>query len=174
MQRLKVSRLLRESSATGRILARFVSKARRMIGLLALRLGTPALATIPISAVMLPKLETVGAQQPLADAAHLFIGGRGNQGVPVVADGATIGVVTRDDVAIGLQRSGPAAPVSEAPRHNVVTVAPSDSLADVLEQLYAASPETVAVVVDNGRPVGVLTVQHLVAYVEDRKVPALA
>ena len=143
-----------------------------MLGKLALRLGAPALATVPISAVMLSRLDTVGAQQPLQDAAHLFIGGRGEQGVPVIEDGATIGVVTRDDIAIGLQRSGPRALVSEAPCHNVVTVSPSDSLSDVLERLYAALPDSIAVVVDHDTPVGVISVKHLVAYVEARKTAA--
>lgn len=140
-----------------------------MLARMATRLGPPALATIPVSAVMLSRLQTVGTEQPLQDAAHLFIGGHNTEGVPVVDHGTTVGVMTRDDVAIGIQRSGPASPVSEAPCHNVVTVSPSDSLADVLDQLYAATPETVAVVVDNGTPVGVLTVQHLVAYVESRE-----
>ena len=119
---------------------------------------------------MLSRLDTVGAEQPLEDAAHLFIGGRGAEGVPVIEDGTTIGVVTRDDVAIGLQRSGPGARVSEAPCHNVVTVSPSDSLSEVLDRLYAASPGTIAVVLDHGTPVGVLSVKHLVAYVEARTV----
>jgi predicted transcriptional regulator len=139
-----------------------------MLGHVASCLGKPALASVPISAVMLSRLETVDAEQSLEDAAHLFVGGR-NEGVPVIEGGTTVGVVTRDDVAIGLERSGPSGRISEAPCHNVVTVSPSDSLAEVLARLYAASPETLAVVVDDdGIPVGVLTVQRLVAYVEGR------
>ena len=77
-------------------------------------------------------------------------------------------MVTRDDVAAGLERRGPHAAVSEAPRHDVLEVAPSDSLADVLEQLRAA-PDRVAVVIDRGAPVGLLTIEKLVAYVQNAK-----
>ena len=56
--------------------------------------------------------------------------------------------------------------IGEQACHDVVTVSPSDSLAEVLDQLYAASPDSIAVVVDRGKPVGVLTVENLVDYVE--------
>jgi len=141
-----------------------IGSVRRALGRIAFRLGAPALASVPISAVMLSRLQTVGAQQSLEDAASLFIGGR-NHNVPVISNGTPIGVVTRDDVAYGIEKSGPTACIAEAPRHDVVTVSPSDTLADVLERLYAM-PDAVAVVVDRGTPVGVLTYEHLMAYVE--------
>lgn len=142
-----------------------VGSARRALGKLAFRLGAPALATVPVSAVMLTKLDTVGAQQSIEDAACLFIAGR-NESVPVLEDGAPVAVMTRDDFTSGLERSGPTATIGEQPCHDVVTVSPSDSLAEVLEQLYAAAPDSIAVVVDRGKPVGVLTVENLVDYVE--------
>ncbi len=146
-------------------LGRLTRAAIRKLSVVARKLGAPALTTIPVSAVMLHALPVVTSQQALADVAQLFIGGR-NQELAVVEDGLPVGVVTRADVALGLERSGPHASVGESPQHDVVTVAPSDSLADVLDQLRAA-PDSVAVVVDQGEPVGLLTFEQIVAYLDD-------
>lgn len=148
-------------------LARVVDAASRKLGIVARRLGAPVLKTIPVSAVMLSALPVVKSSQPLEDVAELFIGGRNKQ-LAVVEDGQPVGVVTRDDVAIGLERRGPHASVGEAPQHDVVTVTPSDSLADVLDQLREA-PDRVAVVVDHGQPVGLLTFEKLVAYLDEHR-----
>lgn len=125
-------------------------------------LGAPGLATIPVSAAMLTALPVIKPEQPLEDVAQLFVGGRNHQ-LAVVEDGHPVGVVTRADVAAGLEHRGPHASVAEAPRHDVFEVAPSDSLADVLEQLRA-DPNRVAVVIDHGAPVGLLTFEKLAAY----------
>ena len=148
-----------------RALARLISAASSKLGSVARRLGAPVLTTIPVSAVMLTALPVVKASQPLEDVAELFIGGR-NRELAVVEDGQPVGVVTRDDVAVGLARRGPHASVGEAPQHDVVTVTPSDSLADVLAQLRDL-PDSVAVVVDQGQPVGLLTFEKLVAYLDE-------
>ncbi|MEJ7603304.1 MAG: CBS domain-containing protein [Kofleriaceae bacterium] len=165
MERPSGPRILRKTSARRRMLVAAVGSARRALTKLAFRLGVPALATVPGSALMLQKLETVGAHQPIEDAARLFIGGR-TDSVPVIADGTPVAVMTRADFTSGLERSGPTAMIGEQTCHDVVTVSPSDSLADVLDQLYAAAPDSIAVVVDRGKPVGVLTVATLEDYVD--------
>lgn len=146
-----------------RTLGRLTVRAIRRLSRIARRLGYPALATVPVSAAMLSRLQTVSPQQHLEDVAALFVGGR-NAEIPVVVDGTPVAVVTRDDVARGLAQNGPHASIAEAPRHDVVTVTPSDSLADVLEQLRAY-PDAVAVVLDHGSPVGLLTYERLSAYI---------
>jgi len=147
-----------------RKLAAILDASTRLLARVARRLGGPALATVPISAVMLSRLETVSDEQPIEDVVQLLVGGRHEQ-LPVVVDGTPVGVVTRDDVATGLRESGPHAPLAAAPRHDVVMVAPSDSLADVFHLLQEA-PDAVALVVDRGEPVGLLTYDHLVEYIE--------
>lgn len=147
-----------------RTLGQLTSSAIRKLTTMARSLGYPTLATIPVSAAMLTRLETVSPQQPLEDVALLMVAGRNAQ-LPVVDHGMPVGVVTRDDVALGLERNGPHACISEAPRHDVVTVTPSDSLADVLAQLRAL-PHSVALVVDHGEPVGLLTIERLQAYLD--------
>jgi predicted transcriptional regulator len=150
-----------------RVLFRVLEQATQKLVHLGARLGRPALATVPVSAVMLSRVDSVGVEQPLEEAAQLLVSKRCVQ-LPVFENNTPVGVVTRDDIARGLEQSGPHALVGEAPRHNVITVAPSESLADVLAKLRAA-PDSVAVVIDHGSPVGLLTVDKLVAYVEDAR-----
>jgi CBS domain-containing protein len=123
-----------------------------------------ALAGVPVSAAMLARVDTVRPDQPLEDAATLLLSGGQNQ-VPVVDHGQPIGVLTRGDVARALAVAGPNATVAAAPRHQVVTVAPADPLDVVLERLRE-SPDAVALVIDHGAPVGLLTAEHLAAYVQ--------
>lgn len=148
-----------------RALARLTGVAIRKLSKVARRLGAPALTTIPVSAAMLSAVPVVSSQQALEDVAQLFLGGR-NHELAVVEDGEPVGVVTREDVALGLERRGPHASVAESPQHDVVRVTPSDSLADVLDQLRA-SPDSVAVVIDQGEPVGLLTFEKIRAYLDE-------
>lgn len=131
---------------------------------MARRLGYPALASVPVSAVMLHRLDTVSVGQPLEDVAQLLVAGQRSE-VPIVDGDKPVGVVTRDDLAAGVQELGPHAPVAQIPRHGVLTVSPSDSLADVFVRLRE-DPNAVAVLVDHGAPVGVITYEHLLEYLE--------
>jgi CBS domain-containing protein len=143
-------------------LGALISVGISVLSRLARRLGHPAFASMPVSAAILDRLATVSVDQSLEDVAQLLVAGRSSQ-VPIVDGGKPVGVVTREDLAAGVQVLGPHAPVAEAPHRGVVTVSPADSLADVFARLRAA-PEAVAVVVDRGAPVGVITLEHLLAY----------
>lgn len=145
-------------------LAALISVGISMLSRLGRRLGYPAPASMPISAAILDRLATVSVDQSLEDVAQLLVAGRSSQ-IPILDGGKPVGVVTRDDLAAGVQVLGPHALVAEAPHRGVVTVSPSDSLADVYAQLRAA-PEAVAVVVDRGTPVGMITFEHLLAYLD--------
>jgi CBS domain-containing protein len=145
--------------------------AIRVLGAIARRLGVPAtaatLATVPVSAAMLTRLDTVTPGQSLEDAASLFVTGR-QALLPLVQDGEPVGVMTRDDVATGLRLAGPRAMISQAPHHEAVSVTPSESLADVLEKLRAV-PDSVAVVIDDGQAVGLLTFERVIEYLEKKR-----
>lgn len=130
------------------------------LGGIAKRLKYPAPATVPVSAVMLSRVDSVSTEQHLDEVAELFIAGRNVQ-LPVMDHGVAVGFVTRDAVTSALQTSGPHV-TTVASRH-VATVAPSDTLEDVLAQLRA-TPDSVALVVDQGLPVGVLTEDRVIAY----------
>lgn len=131
---------------------------------IAQRLKYPALASVPVSAAMLSRVDTVSAEEPLADVARMFVGGRVRQ-LPVVERGHVVGVITRDAVARALGEAGPEASVRTAPSHTVVIVAPTDALGDVLARLRSI-PRSIALVVDRGTPVGLLTEDELTAYVQ--------
>lgn len=122
-----------------------------------------AIAGVPVSAAMLRRVEAVTPEQPLDEAAALLLRGGLNQ-LPVIDHGKAVGVITRGDVATALAHAGPDATVASAPQHAVVEVSPADSLDSVLEKLRQ-QPDSVALVVDHGLPVGVLTAEHLAAYV---------
>lgn len=122
-----------------------------------------AITGVPVSAAMLRRVESVSPEQPLEDAAALLLAGGLNQ-LPVVDDGRAVGVITRSDVATALSHAGPDARVANAPQHSIITVSPSDSLDVVLDQLRQ-NPDSIALVLDHGQPVGVLTAEHLAAYV---------
>jgi len=122
-----------------------------------------ALSGVPVSAAMLRRVETVTPDQPLEDAAALLLAGRQNQ-LPVVDHGRPVGVLTRSDVASALAHSDPRTPIASAPQHAVVMVDPAEPLDSVLDQLRA-SPDAVAVVIDHGTPVGLITAETLASYV---------
>jgi CBS domain-containing protein len=128
------------------------------------RVGAPTLVGVPVSAAILTRVVAVTPEQTLDEAAQLLVSGRHDL-LPVVDHGEPVAVITRQDVAAGLARGGPHALVAAAPSHHIVTVVPSDSLAHVLERLQEM-PDAVAVVVDHGGPVGVLTEQTLIAYLD--------
>ena len=133
------------------------SQERRLVQL------KSAISGVPVSAAMLRRVEAVAPDQPLEDAAALLLSGGLNQ-LPVIEHGKPVGVITRSDVATALAHAGPEATVANAPQHTVVTVSPAESLDIVLEKLRE-EPDSVALVVDDGEPVGVLTPEHLAAYV---------
>jgi Zn-dependent protease len=120
-----------------------------------------AIAGVPVSAAMLRRIALLRPDQPLQDAATLLLA---QEQIPVMDRGEVVGVITRGDVAKALAYAGPEATVGEAPRHGVVTVAPSDPLLSVLDRLRD-TPDSVALVVDHGEPVGLLTAEALATYV---------
>jgi Zn-dependent protease/CBS domain-containing protein len=118
---------------------------------------------VPVSAAMLRRVEAVTPEQPLEDAASLLLSGGLDQ-LPVIDQGKPVAVITRSDVATALAYAGPDARVADAPKHEIVTVSPSDPLDVVLDKLRE-QPDAVALVVDHGQPVGVVTTENLAAYV---------
>jgi CBS domain-containing protein len=111
---------------------------------------------------MLTRVDAVNAGQTLGDAATLVA--RGTAPLAVIDDdGRPVGVVTRNSLAHALTESGPRASIAFASCGNVVEVGPSASAEEVLARLRA-QPDSVAMVVDNGSPVGMLTMEQLHGY----------
>src|SRR6185436_8457050 len=154
----------RSKSRWSRLIGDLANGAISVLASVAHRVGARTLVGVPVSAAILTRVVAVRPEQPLDEVAQLFTAGRHDL-LPVVDHGEPVAVITRQDVAAGLARMGPHATVAAAPSHHVVTVMPSDPLAHVLERLQQA-PDAVAVVVDHGGPVGVLTEETLIAYID--------
>lgn len=134
----------------------------RFFATMAKKLHYPALATVPVSAAMLSRVNAVSPDQTLADACQQLVALRVSQ-LPVIDHGRALGVVTRDAVAHALAEAGPRGTISMAETRQVVQVDPSEPAADVLAKLQQ-HPEAVALVVDHGSPVGLVTSGELAHY----------
>ncbi|CAN5713773.1 hypothetical protein BH11MYX3_BH11MYX3_35070 [soil metagenome] len=129
--------------------------------MLANKLQYPALATVPVSAVLLHRVDAISPDQTLGDAAQLVA--RGTGPLPVIDHGRALGVMTRDALTDALIASGPRASISAASCREVMTVDPSTPASEVLERLRSM-PDAVVLVVDHGSPVGFVTEDQLAAY----------
>jgi Zn-dependent protease/CBS domain-containing protein len=121
-----------------------------------------ALSGVPVSAAMLTRVDSVSPEQPIEDAATLMLQ-RGQNQIPVVDHGRPVGVLTRGDIASALAKGGPTARIGEGPTHEVVTVEVGDPLDLVLDRLRQ-TPEAVALVIDHGEAVGMVTADTLAGY----------
>lgn len=139
----------------------------RLFASLARKLDYPSVPSVPVSAAMLSRVDTVGADKTLGDAATLVA--RGTGPLPVIDDdGHPVGIVTRNALTHALVESGPRASIAFASCANVIEVAPSASADEVLARLKA-QPDSVAMVVDRGAPVGMLTMEQLERYLSTRE-----
>lgn len=137
-----------------------------MFGAIAKRLGGPS---IPISAVILARSTpraAVTPEQSIEDVAQMFIAGKVSE-MPVIDHGVALGVLTRSAVGDSLEHDGPQTPVGLVALSDVVVVEPDAALDDVIHKLED-NPGAVALVIDHGAPVGMVTREELDAYVEER------
>lgn len=141
---------------------RWTWRLGRFLATVAKKLQYPALATVPVSAAMLSRVSAVTPDQTLEDACQQLVSLRVTQ-LPVIDHGRALGVVTRDAVAHALEEAGPRGTISMAERREVVQVDPSEPAADVLAKLRL-HPDAIALVVDHGAPVGLLTADELASY----------
>ena len=118
---------------------------------------------VPVSAAMNRHIDVVRPDESLGEAARLLVT-TGQSELPIVDHGETIGVLTRTDVATGIKDVGAQAPIAKAPHHDAITVAPQEPLEGVYDRL-AHEPNAIAVVIDRGMPVGIVTTEQLATFV---------
>lgn len=140
-------------------------KLGSVFGAIAKRLAAPS---IPISAVILARTSTVtvNPEQPLEDVAQMFVANRATQ-MPVISGGVALGVVTRNAVGETLEHEGPHTPVGLVSLKDVIVVEPNAPIDDVIAELDG-HPGAVALVLDHGSPLGMVTREQLDAYLEAR------
>lgn len=141
------------------LVAWMVGRRRR----LARRRALAPCARVPVREAMDRRIHTVRPSDSLGEAARWLVE-TGPHPLPIVDGGTTVGVLTRCDVATGIKQGGAEATVATAPHHGAITITPQDTVDEVAARL-AHSPDTIAVVVDDGLPVGVVTSEHLATFV---------
>jgi predicted transcriptional regulator len=120
-------------------------------------------AKAPVRDAMCSKIHAVRPEDSLGEAAHWLVE-TGQHPLPIVEDGRVVGVLTRCDVATGINYAGDAATVSTVPHHAAIAVRPEDSVEGLADR-FAHEPDAIAVVLDHGAAVGIVTAEHLATFV---------
>lgn len=122
-----------------------------------------ALVDVPVREAMSRPVEVVTSDAPLVEAARLLVT-TGQMQLPIVDHGEPVGVLTRGDIAAGLRTAGELARIDAVPHHPAIAVAPTDPLEAVFDRL-AHEPDAIAVVVEHGTAIGLVTTDQLATYV---------
>jgi Zn-dependent protease/CBS domain-containing protein len=118
-----------------------------------------ALSGIPINRAMATEFRTLSPDETLQDAAQHVVAGF-QQDFPVVEDGRLVGVLTRANLLRILAEDDRHLLVSEAMNKNFVTAQPSEMLESAFQRLQTCECHSIPVV-ENGRVLGILTVESL-------------
>jgi CBS domain-containing protein len=108
---------------------------------------------------MLTEFHVLDAADPLRRAVdHLMAGSQ--QDFPVVENGETIGVLSRSELVAGLQRRGADAPVETVLGPVAMYVSSDEPLESAMQRLRGSGRSAVPVI-DEGRLVGLLTLENV-------------
>jgi Zn-dependent protease len=121
-----------------------------------------AIGSTPVARAMITDFVTLDPDQPLAEAAQRIVAGS-QQDFPVVEGGALRGLLTREDVIAGLARSGPTTLIRAAMHHDVGRAGIGEPLGEAFGRMQGADP-AVLVVVEDDRPIGLLTLENVGEY----------
>ena len=116
-----------------------------------------------VRAAMLTDFHTLALDDTLGHAADLLLAGTQHD-FPVVDVDRFVGVLTRADLLKGLARGGRDARVAPCARTEFTSVEADDPLVAALTRLRESGGPCLPVV-DDGRPVGLLTVENIGEYV---------
>src|SRR3989442_696227 len=95
-----------------------------------------ALGGIPVSRAMLTRYRTLTPEDTLDRAVQLILSGS-QQDFPVVEDGHTVGVLTRNDVLVALAKQGQQSLVKDVMRRDFQTVDSSEMLESAFTRLQS-------------------------------------
>ena len=118
-----------------------------------------AMDGIPVMNAMITNFRTVSVNETLRTALEYVLAGF-HQDFPVVDGDRLVGVLTRNDLMVAIQRRGPDTPVSEIMRRDFATADPKDMLPTAFAKLQEKSCHSLPVV-ENGRLLGLLTTENL-------------
>jgi Zn-dependent protease/predicted transcriptional regulator len=118
-----------------------------------------SLSGLPARAAMLTEFETLDARDPLQRAVDLLMAGS-QQDFPVLENGVPVGVLTRADLLLALQRFGAATPVGEVVRREGQMAEAGEPLEHVFQRMREHQRSALPVI-GNGRLVGLLTLENV-------------
>ena len=121
-----------------------------------------AFAGTPIRAAMLTDFHVLRPSDTLADAVNLILQGS-QQDFPVVDQSGVVGILTRTDLLVALAKNRQDHAVAPIMRGDFVMAAPSEML-DVVFRRLAESGCQMLPVLDNGRLLGLVTMDNLGEY----------
>ncbi|MBX7246633.1 MAG: site-2 protease family protein [Candidatus Sumerlaeaceae bacterium] len=122
-----------------------------------------ALGGTPVSQAMLTEFRAMYPDSTLGDACSHIIAGA-QQDFPIIEGNHVVGILTRNDLIVGLAQKGQDAPISEAMRTDFITVEATELLDTVLAKLNESSLHTIPVL-HHGDLVGLLTTENIGEYV---------
>jgi CBS domain-containing protein len=108
---------------------------------------------------MLSQFEVLSANDTLQHAVDLLMAGS-QQDFPVLAGTEPVGLLTRADLLMALQRSGPDARVADAIGSERLVADAGEPLEDVLQRMREHRRPALPVV-SGGRLVGMVTLEHV-------------
>lgn len=118
-----------------------------------------ALSGIPVSRAMLTNYETLSPTDPLTRPIEMLLSGT-QQDFPVVADGAVVGILTRDALIRALAEHNESTYVSFVMNKSFETIDSSQMLESVSQQIQAGGQRTLPVV-HAGSLVGLITMENI-------------
>ena len=118
-----------------------------------------ALSGIPVSRAMLTNFETLSPTDPLSRPVQMILAGA-QQDFPVVADGAVVGILTRDELIRALTEHNESTYVSFVMRKTFQTIDSSQMLESVSQQIQE-SGQRILPVVHGGSLVGLITMENI-------------
>lgn len=115
-----------------------------------------------VSEAMMTRVATIGNGLTLNSAAQMLIQGA-QQDFPVVMGGEVLGILTRQDLARGLSKTGAHAYVAEYMDRNLKVLQPHEPLERVFELMQ--NDRTPVLVMADGRLIGMVTAENLSEFI---------
>jgi Zn-dependent protease/CBS domain-containing protein len=117
------------------------------------------LSRLKVADAVTGQVRVLSPQETLGDVASFMLHSL-QEDFPVVQDGRLVGILTRAHLVRGLRDLGPAGLTNEAMEREFPTVAPDAPFSEVYEKINQARIKAVPVV-DDGRLLGMVTLEHL-------------
>lgn len=118
-----------------------------------------ALGGIPVRKAMITNFQTLAPDDSLARAVDEILTGS-QQDFPVLEAGQVVGILTRQDLLVGLARHGQQSLVGDAMQRHFQTVHPHDMLENALRRLQGCQCHTLPVIHHN-KLLGLVTMENV-------------